>query len=470
MERRQEIVGPVGRAASPAVRRHAAQLANGLSRRGLGPRDVVAICSENRIEVIEIYLAAFMLGAYFLPIPTSTPHSEFRRLVGAARAKVVIVDAAAERRFRQASPEWQGHPAMISLDGPIGYLQLLMNAPLTDVSFAGGFLFPTSGTTGPPRLIQRPLPKLDPQAAARRFARLGTLFGLCDPGVHLVAGSLMQPAPLLFACALFHAGHTLLLMDQWNVRRFIELVARERATNTFLVPAMLQSLAAEAGPNVSQLSSLNTIIHGTAPCPTELKQELLELLGDVLFEYYATVELAGTVIGPAEWRERPGSVGRPLEGILVEVHGDDGPLPASSIGRVVLTTDGRLGPAIRHETGDLGWLDEAGYLFLRGRIAETTLVAGRIVYFGDVEAALTAHPKVEDARVFAVPHPRLGSRLEAEITLSARSSDRIADLRDLRTHLRRRLSPPQRPGRLHVVGSVSRTSAGKLSRAVISPR
>ena len=462
----QTITDSRGRVSAADVRRRASRVAGTLTEIGIRAGDVVAVCTANRTEVIECYLAAFSLGALLLPLPTSLPSVELQRLLNASSARVVFLDAATARDVDGASTGLERARVLVSFDGRDGYSRVLAHAPAALGDVAGGFLFPTSGTTGPARLVWRTQPNLDPQRAAQRLASLGLVFGLTDRGGHLVTGSLMQPAPLLFACAMFHAGHSLVLMDRWDVGRFIDAVETERATSTFMVPAMLQALAAIPAADLPRLATLTTIVHGTAPCPKEVKQALLDRVGDILFEYYATVEAPGTTIGPDEWRARPGSVGRPLEGIRIEIHGDAGQLPSGAVGRVVLCTDARLGPAVRHETGDLGWVDDAGYLFLRGRAAETTLVAGRIVHFGDVEAALTAHPQVADARVWAVSHRRLGSRLQAEVVLDVRDQDRADVLRDIRAHLRRSLSPPQRPGGLKVVDRVDRNPAGKLSRRV----
>jgi long-chain acyl-CoA synthetase len=226
-------------------------------------------------------------------------------------------------------------------------------------------------------------------------------------------------------------GHTAVLMDRWRPEEMLRLIERYRVTHSHMVPTQFRRLLElpDAVRNSYDVSSLRVMIHGAAPCPPEVKRRMLDWWGPVVTEYYAATEGGGTAISAAEWLEKPGSVGKPWPGSVVAVLDESGAeLPAGEPGLVYMrmgtsnfeyhkdpakTSQARVGDLFT--LGDIGYLDEDGYLYLCDRKSDLIISGGVNVYPAEIENELACHPKVADVAVFGVPNADWGEEIKAVV-------------------------------------------------------
>jgi len=272
------------------------------------------------------------------------------------------------------------------------------------------------------------------------------------------------------------------IMPRWDAADFLRHAA-DGAASTTLVPTMFRHLLALADDDRRRgtTNTLRTVLHGGEPCPVPVKEQIADWLGEVLVEYYGFTEGGLTVVGPDEWRSRPGTVGRPLPGMRVRVldsAGED--LPAGEAGTVYFesaagrrfsyqgdddkTASAHHGDAF--SVGDVGWLDEDGFLFLSGRAADVVITAGVNVYPAEVEQALSAVEGVADLCAVGVADDVLGEVLALHIVLVPEAEEEKVRAA-LDQAAEQRLAPYKRPRSVTVVPSVPRDETGKLLRRVL---
>lgn len=289
----------------------------------------------------------------------------------------------------------------------------------------------TSGTTGRPKGVRRPLTGLDPHEVHPMGPSFFGIFGLApfDDHVHLCGSPLYHTAVLNFVNISVQLGHPAVLMDRWDPEDMLRLIERHRVTHTHMVPTQFHRLLALPSHIRARydVSSMRAAIHGAAPCPLETKRRMLEWWGPVVIEYYAATEGGGTVIGAREWLAKPGSVGRPWPGSVVTVLDTTGnELPPGEAGLIYLrmgtatfeyhkdvakTKAARVGDLFT--LGDIGYLDEDGYLFLCDRKSDMIISGGVNIYPAEIEGELACHPKVADVAVIGVPNPDWGEEIKA---------------------------------------------------------
>jgi long-chain acyl-CoA synthetase len=236
---------------------------------------------------------------------------------------------------------------------------------------------------------------------------------------------------MVFVGGALHYGHTVVLMDGFSPEPLLELIERHRVTHTLVVPTQFVRLLAlpEDVRRRRDLSSLRLVAHGAAPCPVEVKRRMIDWLGPILVEYYAATEGGGTLAFSDEWLARPGTVGRPRGTTEILILDDDGnPLPAGQVGNVYLGNDGpgfayykdgdKTAAAHRGRyvtVGDVGYLDEDGYLFLCDRKTEMIISGGVNIYPAEIEGVLILHPQVADVAVFGIPNGEWGEEVKAVV-------------------------------------------------------
>src|SRR5699024_8691560 len=345
---------------------------------------------------------------------------------------------------------------------------------------AGSPMLYTSGTTGKPKGVRRPLTGADPDEVPQAQTGFFRLFGLLphDDHVHLCGSPMYHTAVLNFVTISIQIGHTAVLMDRWDPEEMLRLIERHRVTHSHMVPTQFTRLLAL--PNDVRLnydvSSLRNMVHGAAPCPNGVKQTMLEWWGPVVTEYYAATEGGGTVISGQEWLRKPGSVGRPWPNSTVRILDDNGTeLPADTVGTVYMqmgkssfeyhkapekTAEASMGSMFT--LGDVGHLDEEGYLFLHDRKTDMIISGGVNIYPAEIESELITHPKVADVAVFGVPHSDWGEQVKAVVQPEAGVAPDSTLTEQLLTFAESRLARFKLPRSVDYVDELPRDPNGKL--------
>jgi long-chain acyl-CoA synthetase len=294
-------------------------------------------------------------------------------------------------------------------------------------------------------------------------------------GVHLVCAPLYHTAVLNFATNHLHLGHTLVLMDKWTPELTLECIARHRVTSSHMVPTMFNRLLKLPEPERMRydVSSLRHVIHSAAPCPIPTKRAMLDWWGPCIYEYYSASEGGGTLATPAQWLQKPGTVGKAWPISQIRILDDDrNPLPDGAIGTVWI----RMGDfhCEYHKdakktadawsdgfftVGDAGYLDPDGFLFLCDRKADMIIAGGVNIYPAEVEAQLVTHPLVLDAAVFGIPNPDLGEEVKAVVQLAPGAT---ADAAQLLAFLSERVAKYKLPRSIDFVSELPRDPNGKL--------
>jgi len=432
-------------------------LARAYAGLGVGPDDLVTVGLPNSVEYYVACAAIWKLGATPQPVSAKLPPAELAAVVELADPALLVGLDMAGRTCVPAGLDAAGHD----------------DSPLPD-RWATSWKAPTSGgSTGRPKLILSGTPaQVDPTVAAVPY--------MPRDGVQLVPGPLYHNGPFIYSMRGLLSGHSLLVMDRFDAERTLRLVEQHRVTWMLLVPTMMQRIwrLPEAVRTSYDVSSVEAVLHLGSPCPEWLKREWLEWLGpDRVVEVYAGTESQGvTVIGGREWLERPGSVGRPALGSqfrILDVNGND--VPAGGVGEVFMLPAGGVGSTYTYRgaeprgvdgwesLGDLGRLDEDGYLYLADRSADLILSGGANIYPAEVEAALDSHPGVRSSAVFGLPDDDLGERVHAVVDVA----DATVSEADLLAHVGRSLVRYKVPRAIELVREPVRDDAGKLRRSAL---
>ncbi len=415
------------------------RLVHGLRALGLRKGDNVAVVLENGAPMIELYLAVFQAGFYLTPINHHLAGPEIAYIVEDSDAKVFVASERFEEAVLKAAGAIRLPPshrfAVGEVPGFRPFAEISEGQPdhLPEERCAGAVMNYTSGTTGRPKGVRRRLADLDPDVAGSLFAAFFGMFGVKpeDGNVHLCGSPLYHTAVMMFSGMSLHLGHTLLVMDKWTPERMLELVERYRVTTSHMVPTQFHRLLGLPDEVKSRydLSSLRCMIHAAAPCPVETKRRMLEWWGPVIYEYYAATEGGGTLVTPEEWLAHPGTVGRAWPNSEIRILDDEGrDCPPGTPGTVYMRLgqndfeyhkDRRKTEENRREgfftVGDMGYLDEEGYLYLCDRKIDMIISGGVNIYPAEIEAALHQMPEIEDVAVFGVPNEDWGEEVKAVV-------------------------------------------------------
>jgi long-chain acyl-CoA synthetase len=485
------VVGPDGESLDYAgLARRADRYGRGLQALGLRPGDTLAMMLPNGVDLVAVYFAATAIGLYVVPVNWHLVGAEVAYLLADSEAKVFIahqrfdtvaVDAvelvepgtgpAADARFAVGEVAGFRPLAELGADQPPG--------PPADRTLGAPMVY-TSGTTGRPKGVRRPLTGADPELLPPAGRWFFGIFGLApfDDHVHLCCSPLYHTAVLNVATLAIQHGHPTVLMDRFDAEEMLRLIDRYKVTYSHMVPTQFSRLLAlpEEVRDRYDLSSLRNMIHGAAPCPAEVKRQMLTWWGPVVTEYYAATEGGGTTITASEWLERPGSVGTPWPGSVVKILDDDGnDVPVGTPGLVYLrmgtsnfeyhgdkekTRAARVGDLFT--LGDIGYLDEAGYLYLCDRKSDMIITGGVNVYPAEIEGELSSHPAVADVAVFGIPHQEWGEEIKAVVQPAegVKPSDELAT--ELIEFARRRLAGFKVPRTVDFVDQLPRDPNGKL--------
>ena len=465
------------------------RLSRALRRAGLRPGDVIAVIAPNSAEFLAAYLATTQIGLYFVPINYHLLDKEIEHIVACSSARALLIHA---RHCRALTPSLRSRgclPTVRISIGPAEEFDSLESItaresddPLED-AIAGRSLIFTSATTGYPKAVHRPL--ADAEAARHRLLELirsmSAAAGI-EPGhdgAHLCQSQLYHTAPLDCTTSALHLGHTVVLMERWDPEKALHLIERHLVRATVMVPAMFTRLLRlpEDVRRRYSVKSLKLVSHGGAPCPVEVKRQMIEWWGPVLQEVYGAAEGGGTAISSVDWLRKPGSVGRAYPGAAIRILNEDGEeLPSGTAGAIYIRSftgdrfeylgePDKTANAHRGEffsVGDVGYLDEEGFLYICDRKIDIIITGGVNVYSAEVERVLLLHPAVADCAVFGIPDALLGECILAVVEPSPQVVPDRHLTTELLAFLARCLTQSKIPRRIEYVRALGRDPAGKL--------
>jgi long-chain acyl-CoA synthetase len=438
-------------------------------------------------------LACHEAGWYFLPLNTSLTAAELGPGLRLSEAAVLVVHADLAPLLAQldgVDPTVRAAVPTVLAVGDVDGIEPLAAAcapfpttPPTDRG-AGSLFVYTSGTTGRPKGIRRTVPEGDPSVVAHEAAVFGRAFDFRPlDGTHLVSTAMYHGGSHSFYMGALNQGQALVIMGRFDPEEALRLVARHRVTTAYMVPTQFHRLLRLPADvrSAYDLSSLRSVVHAAAPCPRDVKQRMLDWWGPVIWETYGGMEAAATIAKPHRWLEKPGTVGRAVRGMSVTILGDDGErLPPGQVGRIYFGAERTPFEYVGDEQatreafhgrlftiGDVGYLDEDGYLFLCDRAKDMIITGGVNVYPQEVEAVLLTHPAVADVAVIGLPDADWGEQVKAvvEPTPDARPGPELAA--DLIAHCRRSLASYKCPRTVDFRAHLPRTDAGKLYKRQI---
>ncbi|GAA3536618.1 acyl-CoA synthetase [Nonomuraea rosea] len=447
------------------------QVSHGLRARGLGTGDVVAGVLPNGIDAVVMLMATGQIGLYYVPINWHLTAAEVAYILADCDAKVVVT-----------GPGYAVPGAETGLDG----LAAGQPADAPEERTSGAVMWYTSGTTGFPKGVQRPLPGADPEGILPLYAWfLGEVVDLkAGDEVHLVTSPMYHSSPCAHTQFALHLGHTVVITPKFEPVNILELIERHRVSNAMMVPTMFHRMLqlpddVKAG---FDLSSLRQVIHTAAACPVAVKKQIMDWWGPVLYEYYGSTESTiAFSVKPHDWLAKPGTVGRPaptFEAKIVDEEGKELPpgepgmiYVKSSLGKFEYRKDPAKTAASMlgewYTPGDIGYLDDDGYLFLCDRRTDLIVSGGVNIYPAEIEAALLEHPAVADVAVIGVPDEEWGHNVVALVQPAAGAEPGPALTADLLEHCGPRIARFKHPKVVEYRELLPRTPTGKLSRSKV---
>jgi len=472
---------------------NSADLASALHALGLRPGDVVAMLSDNAPECFEIYWAAVRSGLYITAVNSHLAPEEVAYIVEDCDAQVLIAShgvAELAAKVRVLSPQLRSAYAFGGyVDGFDAYAELLASAgPRLADQPRGIEMLYSSGTTGRPKGIRPPLLPIQVSEPGEPITGLlASAFQVGPEDVYLQPAPIYHAAPLKWSGAVHALGGTVVMLEKFGAETALAAIAAHGVTIGQFVPTMFVRML-QLPPETRaayDTASLRLAVHAAAPCPPEVKRAMIDWWGPILLEYYASTESHGLYfISTQEWLQKPGSVGREGLGVAHVCDEDGAELPPGENGLVYFERDERPfeyhkdpvrtkdAEHPRHPTwttvGDLGYLDEDGYLFLTDRSAFMIISGGVNIYPQEVENLLTLHPKILDVAVIGVPDPEMGQQVKAVVQLreGIDPSDELE--RELIDYVRDRIAHFKAPRSVDFVDAIPRSATGKLLKRVLT--
>ncbi len=417
------------------------RISKGLRECGLGVGDQVTTVLPNCFEQVAVCLAASQIGCFLTTVNWHLVGPEISYIVNDSETKALIVHERfgdeAERVLEDCVTPEKNRFSVGAVDGFRPFAELIegQDGSRPDDLTSGSFMFYTSGTTGRPKGVKRGLSGAHPDEASASAGGLFMLFGTMphDGNVEITQAPMYHTAVNNWTTMALHVGHTVVLMDRWTPEDALERIERCKVTHSHMVPTMFNRLLQlpQEVRDRYDVSSLRSMVHAAAPCPVETKRKMIEWWGDTIWEYYAATEGGGTYVSAAEWTEKPGTVGKPWPGAEVIVVDDDGnPLPPYESGTVYMKMPGNTfeykGDDEKTQrsrlrgfftVGDVGYMDDDGFLYLNDRANDMIIVGGVNIYPAEIEGALVQHEAVGDVAVFGVPNPDTGEEIKAVVEL-----------------------------------------------------
>jgi long-chain acyl-CoA synthetase len=458
---------------------------------GLRRGDGVALVLPNRREFLELTWACQLSGLYYSAVNTHFTPDEVSYVVEDSEARAVFVDASMAElanHLLAANPNVEVRIAVGGeLPGWRGYDAAVAGVGEAPPPSDGSEMLYSSGTTGRPKAVRRPLP-MDgngswAQGVLERALSKG--YAMTSSDVYLSPAPLYHAAGVNYTMAVQRVGAASILMRKFDAETVLRLIAGHRVTHAQFVPTMfVRMLKLPAAVRASyDVSSLRCVIHAAAPCPVEVKRQMMDWFGPIIYEYYGGTEgFAGCTIGPEAWLAHPGSVGKPFS--PVHVVAEDGvELPVGQSGELFFEggpqfeyfKDPEKTASVSNDRGwrslgDMGYLDEDGYLYLTDRSSFMIVSGGVNIYPQEAENLLTMHPKLVDAAVFGVPNDEFGEEVKAVVQPAEGVAAGLELEAELIEYCRTHLATYKCPRTVEFASELPRDPNGKLYKRRIRER
>ena len=466
--------------------RRSTRIARLLAAHGIGRGDHIAILMDNRPEFIEIAWAAQRSGIYYTPVNWHLTEAEAAYVVSDCGARALFASTGVGDLATRVGDYQPSLELAVMVGGSVAgfadYEELLAASapePL-DTETEGVYFFYSSGTTGRPKGIE-------PVHAFPEFGTglpidhvMAATFGFDEGAVYLCPAPLYHAAPLGWSLGTQRNGGTVVVMDRFDPQNCLDSIAKYHVSHVQFVPTHFVRLLKlpDDARAAARLESLKVVVHAAAPCPVEVKTQMIEWLGPKILEFYAGSEGTGmTAITAAEWLTHRGSVGRAALG-SVHIVGDDGAeLPVGDVGTVYFegggtfryhNDDAKTARAFNDKgwatLGDLGYLDADGYLYLADRRTDLIISGGVNIYPAEIEDALVMHPDVVDVAVIGVPDEEMGQSVRAVVQPAEGVVGDQALEEELMSFAREQLAGFKRPRSIVFTTQLPRLPTGKLLR------
>jgi long-chain acyl-CoA synthetase len=462
---------------------------------GLKRLDHVALFMENNPRLLECEGGAERTGLYYTCINSYLSPAEAAYIVNDCQARVVVsslAQAAVAKELPALCPNVERW-LMVDCDDTdepwepyLAATTPFPSEPVADEQLGAAMLY-SSGTTGQPKGILRPLPESPPDIPLAIMEGVKVLFGFGDGMTYLSPAPLYHSAPQASVAAALRLGSTSVVMEHFDAAQFLELVGRYRVTHSQMVPTMFSRLLKlpEDVRKAADVSSLEKIVHAAAPCPVPVKEQMIEWWGPIILEYYAATEGNGfTFCTSEEWLAHKGTVGRHLAGEVLILDEDGKPCPTGTPGTIWFkgatnfeyfndpqkTAESRDESGDVSTVGDVGYLDDDGYLYLTDRKTYMIISGGVNIYPQETENLLITHPKVMDAAVLGVPNEDLGEEVKAVVQAAPGVEPGPALERELIAFCREQMAHYKCPRSVDFEDQLPRLPTGKLYKRLLRDR
>ncbi len=471
------------------------RLAHLFRARGLRRLDHYAIIMENNARYVECCGAGERSGLYYTCVNSFLTAEELAYIVGNCEARILITSQAKREVALAALKTCPRVELCIVVDGPGdgGKVVNLDEAtrgfpstPIPDERLGTAMLY-SSGTTGRPKGILRPLPDQPPTQRLPLFDFLDKLWGYRDGMIYLSPAPLYHSAPQAAVNLAIARGAKVIVMERFDPEHYLQLVEQHKVTHSQLVPTMFSRMLKlpEEARKRYDLSPLEVVVHAAAPCPVQVKEQMIDWWGPIIHEYYGATEGMGfTACDTPQWLSHRGTVGKLMLGELHVLDDQMNPAPKGQSGTLWFksgspfeyfhdpekTKDSRSPDGTMSTVGDVGYVDDDGYLYLTDRSTFMIISGGVNIYPQECENLLITHPKVADAAVFGVPNPDLGEEVKAVVQAMPGVNAGSALAQELITFCGEHLSRQKVPRSIDFADELPRLPTGKLYKRLLRDR
>jgi long-chain acyl-CoA synthetase len=477
------------------LERRSNRIAHFLRSRGLGRLDHYAIFMENSPRYVECCAAGERAGHYYTCVNSYLTPDELAYILDNSQSKIIFTSTAKRDVALKAMAQCPRITCCVVVDGPGDGGKVINldeavkgfpDTPIADESLGTPMLY-SSGTTGRPKGILRPLPEQPPVEGLPLFEFIVKMWRYREGMIYLSPAPLYHSAPQAAVGLTIRVGGTAIIMEHFDPEQYLSLIERYRVTHTQLVPTMFSRMLKlpEAVRRRYDHSSLEYVVHAAAPCPAQVKEEMIEWWGPIIHEYYGATEGLGfSYCDTAEWVAHRGTVGRVLLGDLHVLDEAMQPLPKGTPGTLwfkpaspfeyfndpVKTKEATSADGTLTTVGDVGYVDDDGFLHLTDRATFMIISGGVNIYPQECENLLITHPKVADAAVFGVPDEDLGEVVKAVVQPMAGVAPGPALAEELIAFCRQHLASMKTPRSVDFEEQLPRLPTGKLYKRVLRDR